>query len=185
MIIKLILLYFGLFQIQLPCPYDIKFKELNELAITLEMHYPNDEWISYNKYLKGFYDSITLPSLKEAFLYDTGEGDALRPTIYWTLHGRNCRGWLEFLENHKRLLIQFGQKDQILEVNRFISDIEWVHGIYDKLDDAARPSYPILKRRASIKYVQDRIGMEAWWKNEPPRPEEFLWAHWKTSGGVK
>lgn len=162
MIIKLILLYFGLFQIQLPCSYDIKFKELNDLAITLEMHYPNDEWISYNKYLKGFYDSITLPSLKEAFLYDRGDGiNPLQPTIWWTLHGKSCRDWISWLEMHKSFNQQFGNRELAQEIHLIIKDVEWVHSIYDAVDDLARSTYPPLKRRKAIQFVKDRTGEDA------------------------
>lgn len=179
MILKVILLYFGFLQIQLPCSYDIKFKELNELAIELEMHHPKERPISYNRFIKGFYESITLPSLKEAFLYDTGEGDYVNSTFWLQVHARNCSGWIEWLTAQRNVSRLWGNMEKAQEIHLIIRDVEWVYGIYDAADDLSRGSYPPLKRRKAIKYVKDRIGEEAFFKMELPRPEEFIWAHWR------
>lgn len=186
MLSKLILLYISFFQIHVPLMQDYRSAELTELAIQLEMHYPNEGWIKYHQFAKGLHDAMTLPSLKEAFLYDRGDGtNPLNPTIWWTLHGQNCRNWIDWLEKQKLINQQFGNLEMAQEIHNRIKDVEWVHSIYDKIDDLARGSYSPLNRRRAIKFVKERIGDEAFFKMELPRAEEYIWAHWKNSGGVK
>lgn len=178
-LVKLILLYAGFLQIQLPWQSSIKFKELTELSCDLEIVLKDDRWIRYDDFLMGFYDAVSLPSLKEVFLYEQGDGhNPLNPTIWYTHHGKNVRGWIDILQQQRRDLMFTGPRDRVSELDEFLKDLEYVHSIYDKLDDACRVTMKPITRRKAIKFVQDRIGIKDWDKMKLPRPEEYLFWQW-------
>lgn len=172
MLAKLILLYCGFTQIQIPSPW-VSFlmdDKIEELAIDLEMLKPGFK-ISYKYFLLDFYEPICLPPLKEVSIFDLNTIDPQDGGATWWFRGKAQEAlmWKERME--------FKMQYFPLEYNDLKNCAEnmgWVYHIYNNIDDACTIRHTPTKRRRALFFVKKELGEKDYYNRRLPEPYLYL-----------